>query len=84
MNKVLAVKVWFYCTYNRPKYQPGHAFVVYQSGTLVVRGFQAKEAKAQLSLWSEPVLKGINQMFARAGHGQASLKTHMRIKCHKR
>ena len=39
-------------------------------------GFQAKEAKAQLSLWSEPVLKGLNLMFAHPGHAQAALKKH--------
>ena len=43
-------------------------------------GFQAKEAKSQLTLWSEPVLKGVTLMFAEPGHAGKAQKTHMRMR----
>ena len=32
-------------------------------------GFQSKESKPQLSLWSEIVLKGLTAAFSVSGHG---------------
>ena len=32
-------------------------------------GFQSKESKPQLSLWSESVLKGLVSAFEQVGHG---------------
>ena len=46
-------------------------------------GFQAKEAKKQLSLWSEPVLKGLSIIFGNAGHAAQAKKTHVRMNSHK-
>ena len=46
-------------------------------------GFQAKEAKAQMTLWSEPVLKAVKLMFAQPGHALKAHKTHMRVETHK-
>ena len=46
-------------------------------------GFQAKEAKAQLTLWSEPVLKAVQLMFSQAEHSMKAHKTHMHLKTHR-
>ena len=40
-------------------------------------------AKLQVTLWSEPVLKGVTLMFSEPGHAGKAQKMHMWMRAHK-